>query len=569
MKSVLSYIGLEENTQQKVVYLAIYAAWGIIFPYFPVFFESLGMSKSRIGILSMIPQMCSFVAAPVFSIISDTFDIHWEMMVALIFASVAFTVPMIFIHSFGLMILIVLLGSTFRAPIGPLLDSLTINELPDKSLYGNIRLWGAVSYGILSFVGGAITSDHTEESYHNLLFLHGFCLLIGGLVIVAMIYRMTIAKRERMIMSLVMQIEAVKQDAASNPIQHGINRDDESYEEATSSKAMLGRNGVKGLSELEMISFESAKESARYGKVGTTSTHNDSANSGTHGPGGGSGENGEQLPVIEALLLVLKRHPSVFVFAMIVFLSGFGSGVIEAFLFVRMKQLGSSGLTMGISRFLTCAAEVPMFQIAGIMHKKYGTWPMLALTQLAFVMRFTYYSFLTNPWAVLPCELLHGLTFATTWSVSCTYANMISPPECHSSMQALLEGLHWGLGSGMGALIGGFAYDRFGAVWLFEASAILSLGSMVLAMGAWYVNGPETNTESDNRSVSGSSHDDSHGLLSKTTVVGGKKVYSSVKEDEEGEYEEIYFDRSMHGSSHSGGSNSGKNSFDGDSGKSI
>eukprot|EP01034_Spumella_vulgaris_P045174 gene45174-56252_t len=87
----------------------------------------------------------------------------------------------------------------------------------------------------------------------------------------------------------------------------------------------------------------------------------------------------------------------------------------------------------------------------------------MVVTQTAFVVRFVYYSLLVEPWAVLPCEILHGLTFATTWNVSCTYASEISPPGCHSTMQSLLEGLHWGIGSGLGALIGGFLYDSFGA----------------------------------------------------------------------------------------------------------
>jgi predicted MFS family arabinose efflux permease len=564
----LSYIGLAEDTQQKTVYLFIYAAWGVIFPYFPVFFESLGMSKSQIGILGMIPNMSSFFAAPIFSVICDSLDIHWEAMVGLIVISVIFTIPMVFIHSFALLALIVWISSTFRAPIGPLLDAMTIHGLADKTTYGNIRLWGAVSYGIQSFVGGWITSDHTQSSYHNLLYLHGFSLLLGGFVIVRIIHKANEQERMNLYISLMAAREELRgqntSSSAYSQTGRTINHDDE---EATSSKGLLrnndrregggggegGREFRSGSSELEMISFESSRESERERDRETDRDRESSRNNSNNA---GSGVNGEQLSVLQALALVCRRHPSLGVFALIVFLSGFGSGVIESFLFVRMKQLGGSGLTMGISRFLTCAAEVPMFQIAGVLHKKYGTWPVLALTQFAFVLRFTYYSLLTEPWAVLPCELLHGLTFATTWTVSCTYANMISPPECHSSMQALLEGLHWGFGSGMGSLIGGFAYDRFGAVWLFEASALLSVCSMFLAMGAWYVIGPETHNASE-------SHDeDSHHRLlqtdsaTKTTVVGGKKVYASVKEDEEGEYEEIYFDHSAH-SSH------------GDSGKSV
>jgi hypothetical protein len=44
---------------------------------------------------------------------------------------------------------------------------------------------------------------------------------------------------------------------------------------------------------------------------------------------------------------------------------GIGSGVIDVFLILRLKQLGASGIVMGVARFITCAAEVPMFQIAG------------------------------------------------------------------------------------------------------------------------------------------------------------------------------------------------------------
>ena len=45
-----------------------------------------------------------------------------------------------------------------------------------------------------------------------------------------------------------------------------------------------------------------------------------------------------------------------------------------------------------------------------------------------------------------------------------------------------MESIHWGLGSGLGALLGGLAYSSVGAVPLFEASAVMSLFSMLLAL---------------------------------------------------------------------------------------
>lgn len=122
----------------------------------------------------------------------------------------------------------------------------------------------------------------------------------------------------------------------------------------------------------------------------------------------------ESISVSEALWNIVRSQPSVGLFCVIVFLSGIGSGVIDSFLFIRLGQLGGSGLLMGISRFITCAAEVPMFQVAGALQDKLGVWNLLIITQIAFVIRFCYYSMLSNPWFVLPCELLHGFTFAVT-----------------------------------------------------------------------------------------------------------------------------------------------------------
>ncbi len=68
------------------------------------------------------------------------------------------------------------------------------------------------------------------------------------------------------------------------------------------------------------------------------------------------------------------------------------------------------------------------------------------------------------------------------WSVSCTYANQIAPPSTQATMQSILESLHWGLGSGCGALLGGALYDRYGATALFQICAVMSACSTVIAM---------------------------------------------------------------------------------------
>ena len=58
----------------------------------------------------------------------------------------------------------------------------------------------------------------------------------------------------------------------------------------------------------------------------------------------------------------------------------------------------------------------------------------------------------------------------------------VAPKGTETTMQSVLESVHFGLGCGLGALVGGVVYDRVGSVKLFWGSAILSMISMFLAL---------------------------------------------------------------------------------------
>ena len=176
--------------------------------------------------------------------------------------------------------------------------------------------------------------------------------------------------------------------------------------------------------------------------------------------------------------------PTVIVFVVVIFISGLSSGVIDAFLFLRLKGLGASGPLLGAARFIMCAAEVPVFRVAGRLYKRLGTFWLLSLCQAAYVVRFVSYSLITNPVHVLPVELLHGCTFALTWSTALIFAEAISPPDSTAFVISIIEGAHWGVGTGLGALIGGFVYQSRGPVFLFSVCACLSVATFIIAVVA-------------------------------------------------------------------------------------
>ena len=171
-------------------------------------------------------------------------------------------------------------------------------------------------------------------------------------------------------------------------------------------------------------------------------------------------------------------------FFLVVTTAGALSGIVDTFLFIFLKEIGGGESCMGAARLIMCAAEVPFFKASGQILDHLGTYGTLSLVGFAYAVRFSYYGLLTEPWSVLPAEVLHGITFAALWSASVSHAQKLAPEGRVSVMQGLVESLHWGVGYGLGSLIGGFAYDDLGPRAMFFVSAGCSV-VLMLTTGGW------------------------------------------------------------------------------------
>ena len=416
----------------------------------------------------MIPNAIAFLVAPFMTALADRYESSqtYLFVCSLIIATIL-TMTMLLCQSFLLNVLLIFLISVARASLIPMLDARTIGSLSDSRRYGEIRLYGALSFGLLVLLTGWLIDKSNDEEiseqdeaekdvyingFKYVFYLHLALSLIGGIVVI--FYPVFPSGSSELSGKSTKNIELTDfQDTGQN------------YERVNLSSPMYECDEVK-------------HSNGDASNVNNESVHNKG--------------------VFEVMRELIRNHPDVISFIIIVFLSGLGDGVIDAFLFLRLKELGGSGKVMGIGRFVTCMAEIPMFQLSGYLQEKFGTYPLLAVTQLAFVVRFIFYATLTDPWYVIPCEALNGITFAVTWSVSCTYASSIAPEGATATIQSILDSLHWGLGSGSGALIGGIIYELVGSVNLFLLSALLSAISMFIACVAAITTDTTNDTKSFN-----------------------------------------------------------------------
>eukprot|EP00775_Hariotina_reticulata_P004764 gene4763-5014_t len=166
---------------------------------------------------------------------------------------------------------------------------------------------------------------------------------------------------------------------------------------------------------------------------------------------------------------------------------GFGIGVIDSFLFLFLQDLGGSEGLMGLTLTVTCLAEVPMFHFQGRILSIISVDTMLHIVLWVYAVRLGLYALLpvlaSSAWAVLPVELLHGVTFACGWGAGTINCKRLAPPGLAATMQGIFQGLYFGVGQGLGGLLGGLLKKRFGGQAMFGmCSGICLAGWLICAV---------------------------------------------------------------------------------------
>ena len=159
-----------------------------------------------------------------------------------------------------------------------------------------------------------------------------------------------------------------------------------------------------------------------------------------------------------------------------VMILGAGIGVVERLLFVYLQNdLKASTTLCGLTVGVTVLFELPLFSYTDTLMKILGHDGMFVLAMLAFCVRCYGYTLLTEEtkWWILPLEALHGVTFALMWSAAVEFAKLKSPKGWDSTMQAILVTAWRCLGLGIGAAVGGWVMDNYGARFMYRGASFV------------------------------------------------------------------------------------------------
>ncbi len=145
----------------KLLYFFYYAAMASLLPFLVLYYAQLGFSGRQIGVLSALLPLLTLLGVPLWSAAADTSGGYRSLILLSVGAALVFTVATSSVMTYLGLLLTAGLLSFCVAPIMPLTDTVVLTLLAgERHRYGNLRLWGAVGWGI----GAPLTGWLVEQS---------------------------------------------------------------------------------------------------------------------------------------------------------------------------------------------------------------------------------------------------------------------------------------------------------------------------------------------------------------------------------------------------------------------
>ena len=170
----------------------------------------------------------------------------------------------------------------------------------------------------------------------------------------------------------------------------------------------------------------------------------------------------------------------------VTFYCGFGNGFISTFLFWHLRELGGIQMLLALVSLTNSTAEVIFYVISDRVMGMVGQFRLIYIGLFFFSVRFFYYSFLQQPWLVLPIEITHGLTSTAIRSAMISY--LLQEGAASNILHGVFNGIHGGLGFAVGGLVGGIMVHRFGhtiTFLIFAEISLLTLFCFILVNNIW------------------------------------------------------------------------------------
>jgi MFS family permease len=468
----------------KFFYLLYFASASCLQPFLPLIFRRAGLSEQHVGTIAALRPWVGLPCGALLSGIADKWRIHRSILTACFCLSVCIRLSISIATTFPAILSIILITDAINSPTNIIVDAAAIaacasstNTNGESEAYGRQRLYGAIGWGTFSLISGsAQTAFHGSSTVAFILF---------GVLAVATVVPTLKIPWEPLHAKLQEEHLHSEDDA-----EDGQGKEREERENGGSGSGE--RNSIDGTSYAQrqggLVNRSRETSPLRHAFDGgrtTSSPYKTQKQQKSPPPPPPKIKNKN----FSQKLGLLLSSPEALLFFATVTVMGYAVGTIESFLFLFLEDLGGSETLMGLTLTVTCIAETLIFYYASNIMQYFGLDGCFHLCFIAFLVRLGSYATLSHwktPWAVLPVELLHGITFGLTWSAGTAKSALIAPAGLEATTQSAFQGFMFGLGYGTGGFMAGRKYNLNGPEAVFRSAFfVVAVGWGVTSGAGW------------------------------------------------------------------------------------
>ena len=165
-----------------------------------------------------------------------------------------------------------------------------------------------------------------------------------------------------------------------------------------------------------------------------------------------------------------------------IFLISAGATTIWNFYSTYMKENGASASLVGYGLSFQGLCELPLFYFSAKIIARFGIRTTLLITVFATALRMFLYSIVKNPYAALPIEILHGISWSLFWVVCVEYVNILVREDWRATGQSLLYAAYFGAGAIVGNFWTGYLSDtkmKIAEIFLLNSAIATIVGILI------------------------------------------------------------------------------------------
>jgi MFS transporter, PPP family, 3-phenylpropionic acid transporter len=153
--------GMRPVMRGALFYGSLFGAIGIYEPYANIYFSSLGLDGTQIGLLGALIPISQLIYGPFYASIADRKGKRVLMLALTAFAAGAAILLLSIPRTFAGILLVMSLAALFRGPIAGLSDGLVARMAVRHNLdFGKMRVAGSIGFGLFSILFGFIWNQY-------------------------------------------------------------------------------------------------------------------------------------------------------------------------------------------------------------------------------------------------------------------------------------------------------------------------------------------------------------------------------------------------------------------------